>query len=333
MLNPNQVKIFLTNIEDFIFTRVFFYSRKVYPGLEEFANNLGETLIGELLVPKETVNKFWEHNFKDEQKQILWKQLEPHIIGEFYREPLVERGSGPPLISRLRLGYHLPCRHDMKAHLFQCCKSPREFEDYLQNFTRLNDEFEEYFRRRKEQGKKPELLVWNSIECELNVARRAGNFDLEWQKWEPAIKAWEQRNNASFYGDWNWEDLLGKATLTWREVFAVNNYSVYTNSNLNNQSHNIPHFTKHESSLRDKPRQSNSPVVNSNSPSLPTSHSYQPTVHPISVEPSKKDKSNYFGGVGIFGVIFLFLLVVLVTVVLTKRKKKSKLLFLKVVKY
>jgi hypothetical protein len=47
----------------------------------------------------------------------------------------------------------------MKAHLFQCCKTPQEFEDYLKNFTRLYDEFEEYFRRRKERGKKFELLV------------------------------------------------------------------------------------------------------------------------------------------------------------------------------
>ena len=51
MLNPSQIKIFLTNIQDFILTRGIFYSRKSYPGLEEFSNNLGETIIGKLLVP------------------------------------------------------------------------------------------------------------------------------------------------------------------------------------------------------------------------------------------------------------------------------------------
>ena len=58
MLNPNQVKVFLTNMKDFIFTRGMFYSPKIYSGLEDYANNLEETIIGKLLVPKETFDKF-----------------------------------------------------------------------------------------------------------------------------------------------------------------------------------------------------------------------------------------------------------------------------------
>jgi hypothetical protein len=57
MLNPNQVKIFLTNIDDFILTRGIFYSQKTYEGLEEFSNNLGETIIGKLLVPRGALNR------------------------------------------------------------------------------------------------------------------------------------------------------------------------------------------------------------------------------------------------------------------------------------
>jgi len=308
MLNPNQVKVFLTNIQDFILTRGLFYSQKTYEGLEEFSNNLGETIIGKMLIPKEAIDKFREHNFKNEQKEVLWKQLEHGIIAKFYGELHHPPLSGPPLIKRLRLGYHLPCRHDMKAHLFQCCKTPQEFEDYLKNFTRLDDEFEEYFRRRKETGNKPELLVWNSIECYLNDARRAGNFDLEYQNWEPAIKAWEQRNNASFYGEWNWEDLLGKATLTWQEVFAINNYSVYTNSNLNINSNSL--YKKPDSNLENS--KSNNLNDNYYNPSLPA-----PEL-PTNGLPDS-NKWNYSGG--IFGVILVFLLVALVTVILTKRKR------------
>jgi len=57
MLNPNQLKIFLTNIEDFILTRGIFYSQKTYEGLEEFASTIEETIIGKLLVPQEAFNK------------------------------------------------------------------------------------------------------------------------------------------------------------------------------------------------------------------------------------------------------------------------------------
>ena len=254
MLNPNQVAIFLTNVEDFILTRGLFYSQKTYEGLEEFSNNLGETIIGGLLIPKEVIDKFWEHNFKNEQKEVLWKQLEHDIIAEFYGELHHPPLSGPPIIKRLRLGYHLPCRHDMKAHLFQCCKTPQEFEDYLKNFTRLDDEFEEYFRRRKERGKKFELLVWNSIECCLNNARRTGNFDLEYLKWGPAIKAWEQRNNASFYGDWNWEDLLGKE-VSLEEAFPSKSENIEENRQKTNPNSSPSQFLPVKGAV-DKPSNS-----------------------------------------------------------------------------
>jgi hypothetical protein len=58
MLTSNQLEIFLTNIQDFILTRGIFYSPETYEGLEEFSNNLGETIIGKMLIPQETINKF-----------------------------------------------------------------------------------------------------------------------------------------------------------------------------------------------------------------------------------------------------------------------------------
>jgi len=51
MLTPQQTEIFLANAGDFILTRGMFYSAKTYPGLEEFENNLGETIIGKGLIP------------------------------------------------------------------------------------------------------------------------------------------------------------------------------------------------------------------------------------------------------------------------------------------
>jgi len=187
-------------------------------------------------------------------------------------------------------------------------------------FARLSDEFEDYFRRRGEKGKIFELLVWNTIECSLSDARGAGNFDLKYHQLEPVIKAWEQRNNASFYGDWNWEDLLGKATLTWEEVFAMNNYSVYTNPNWNNNN-SAPSFTNHDNNPQNRQRKSNNSTINYNS--LPSQlHTYQPIVksphNPISNDYPKTNNSNYGGR--ILGIISLFLLVL---VILIKRKNNK----------
>jgi len=309
MLNPNQVKIFLTNIEDFIFTRGMFYSRKTYPGLEDYANNLEETIIGKLLITKEDFDKF-KHKSKDfftnTQKEFLWEQA-----GVIRRPPIYYKIMG--------LGHYSAYNSTSKTYLFQECETSEDWRNYLKNFERrlgrLRDD-----RQRKETGKMSELGVWNNIECCLNDARRAGNFDLEYQKWEPAIKAWEQRNSTSFYSDWNWEDLLGKEGVIYQGIFTGTNSSVSANPNLNNQSPHIPRFTNYDNNPRSKSRQSNSTIINSNSP-LPQPHNYQSTVYPP-VKPPKMNKSDYSGGVGIFGVILVFLLVALAIVILTKRKKE-----------
>lgn len=67
-LTPQQTEIFLTNAGDFILTRGFFYSRKTYEGLEDYANNLDETVIGQLLVPKEVQEKAQEQRITDKEK-------------------------------------------------------------------------------------------------------------------------------------------------------------------------------------------------------------------------------------------------------------------------
>jgi hypothetical protein len=45
-------------MEDFLLTRGMFYSQKTYGGLEEFENNLGETIIGEGLIPQDIWGNF-----------------------------------------------------------------------------------------------------------------------------------------------------------------------------------------------------------------------------------------------------------------------------------
>ena len=243
---------------------------------------------------------------------ILWKQANDPVR----RLPIYSRILG--------LGRYSAHRPASKTYLYECCETPEDWRNYLNRiFGELHNEFGDYFRQREEAaGKVPELLVWNSIEFQLDYAQRhVGNFDWEYHRLKPAIKAWEQRNGVSFYSDWNWEDLLGKERVTWEEAFppSETNSSVSANPNLNNQSHHIPRFTNYDNNPRSKSRQSNSTIINSNSP-LPQPHNYQPTVYPP-VKPPKTNKSDYSGGVGIFGVILVFLLVALATVILTKRKR------------
>lgn len=307
MLNLNQVKIFLANRKDFILTRGMFYSPKTYPGLEEFANNLRETIIGKLLFPKETFDKF-RYEFKDDfltdaQKEFLWEQA-----GVIRRPPIYYKIMG--------LGHYSAYHSTSKTYLFQECETSEDWRNYLKNFERrlgrLHDEFEEYFRRRRERGKKLELLVWNSIECCLYDARRVGNFDLEYQRFEPVIKAWEQRNNASFYGNWNWEDLLGKE-ISYEETLPKSPTS--TNPNQNNNSSN------QASSLEN--RESNSPnryiSLHRLKPQTSPSNNSSSTNSDISSSP-ETNKAIYQGG--LWGVALLFLLVVVILISFKKYKKK-----------
>jgi hypothetical protein len=74
MLTPQQTEIFLTNMEDFILTRGMLYSQKTYEGLEEFANNLDETIIGEGLISKEFLEQ-WECKTFPKVRETLWREL------------------------------------------------------------------------------------------------------------------------------------------------------------------------------------------------------------------------------------------------------------------
>jgi hypothetical protein len=136
---------------------------------------------------------------------------------------------------------------------------------------------------------------------------------MKYQRLEPAIKAWEQRNNASFYGDWNWEDLLRKEVSLEEAYPQKTNFLTSTNPNSNNNSGNVPSFTR---SLASNPenKESNNPnryISNSDSQS-----NSSPSTNPNNSSSPETNKAIYQGG--FWGVALLFLLV---TVILIKRKR------------
>jgi hypothetical protein len=119
MLSTDQLKIFLANMEDFILTRGMFSSQKTYEGLEEFANNLDETIIGEGLIPQEAREQ-WECKTFPKIRETLWEELQlsvrsdvPFLSGDFVKSNL-------PYAEGLFFHCQKACDYDAKKHIFEC---------------------------------------------------------------------------------------------------------------------------------------------------------------------------------------------------------------------
>jgi len=52
-----------------LLTRGMFYSQETYEGLEEFANNLGETIIGKGLIPQEAREEAEQPQLTEREKR------------------------------------------------------------------------------------------------------------------------------------------------------------------------------------------------------------------------------------------------------------------------
>jgi len=196
-----------------------FYSQKTYPGLEEFENNLGETIIGEGLISKEVLENEAEQKQKswELKKWSLWiewlakvKSIYGRIGGcmsHFFKS------SHPILNKWVKGGFRCTEGHDVKTFVYIYCGTIRKINNCLQAFDKLWRELE-----RGERGQYNEIWCWNYLENHVQTGlfesqRWDGSREsplAERQKWEPAIKSWEQRNRVSFHGDWNWENLLGR---------------------------------------------------------------------------------------------------------------------------
>jgi hypothetical protein len=138
MLTPKQTEIFLTNVEDFILTRGMFYSQKTYPGLEEFENNLDETIIGKELIPQEAREQ-WECKTFPKVRETLWRELsllwepEPPVSKDFIKNkwPYVER----------YFYCQKACDFCPKQHIFNCLKTWKEINDFIEDLRRTDIEF------------------------------------------------------------------------------------------------------------------------------------------------------------------------------------------------
>jgi hypothetical protein len=137
MLTPQQTEIFLTNIGDFLLTRGMFYSQKTYPGLEEFDNDLGETIIGKDLLSQEAWEQ-WECQKLPGIRETLWKELSSIIRESRLTKNFIK--TEWPYIERY-FNCQLVCGYDAKQHIFHCLKTWKEINDFIQNLDRIDLEF------------------------------------------------------------------------------------------------------------------------------------------------------------------------------------------------
>lgn len=177
MLASQQTEIFLANLDDFLLTRGMFYSQKTYPGLEEFANNLDETIIGKGLITQEAWGQ-WECKTLPKIRETLWRELsllrEPELSKYFirYEWPYVER----------YFYCQKACDFCPKKHIFECLKTWKEINGFIENLRRNDYEFTlEYHYHYLEPNSHSMSRAW--IENNREVERRANE-----RYWERAKK-------------------------------------------------------------------------------------------------------------------------------------------------
>jgi len=306
MLTPQQTEIFLANMEDFILTRGIFYSQKTYPGLEDYANNLDETIIGEGLISKEAREAAEQSSRKAAeqlQSQLNWRRREEwedrfsrwiewlakvkSIYGQtggsirFFFKPI------HPILNKWIKGEFRCTRgHSVKTFVSDYCRTIGEVNNCLSAFDKLWSELE-----RGERGQYNEIWCWNYLESRVQTGlfesqRWDGSREsplAERQKWEPAIKAWEQRNGVSFHGNWNWENLLG------REISREIAFSFFPQEPQSPQEKEATEPLTSDNTNLASSKSSNT----ENSPNSPTTQSETSPANPKPVSPKESNpRSN-----------------------------------------